>query len=622
MKTEYGWTGKLLRVDLTRREWSIEKTDELAERFIGGIGFGYKILWDEITPKVGAFDPENRLVFATGPLTGTLAPTSGRLEIVSKSPRSYPRETVTRSGIGGFWGPELKYAGYDALIVQGKSDGWINLSIHDDSIEFRDAEEYLGMDTYSTQLRLRKDLGQQVKILCIGPAGEKLSRLAIILSETTFSAGRSGFGAVMGSKKLKAIAVRGTNPLRIFEPSRLIKVAKEARSLLKNDPRREWTTRSRVWEFINRYRKKNMGCFGCPLQCFAHLEVPDVGQSATHCIDYYYYPAATQYYGETLERDQAVCEGYILANRIGLDAYEFSQMVGFLRDLHEKGLIEADPGLPLDKIGSREFIGKLIELIARREGIGDLFAEGCARAADRIRDGWEFCSRYFPAYGSAAHADARSDPGVALQWALDSRDPIIDQHNYLRLSTSLREDPHPYTLLDENAKNLARMAYGSEVAVDRSTFEHKPEAVIYEQNRSGVKNALILCDWVFPMVSSYATQDRVGDTSLESRLLEAVTGHALTEEGLDGVGERIWNLARAIMITEGRTREEDTLHESYFVELNGQKGISREDFEEAKTRFYRLRGWDEETGRPTGERLSEIGLRDVAIDLEKRGFFE
>jgi aldehyde:ferredoxin oxidoreductase len=620
MKIEYGWTGKLLRVDLTRREWSIEKTDDLAKRFIGGIGFGYKILWDEITPKVNAFDPENKLIFATGPLTGTLAPTSGRLEIISKSPRSYPRETVTRSGIGGFWGPELKYAGYDALIVQGKSDEWLNLCINDDSIEFNNAEAYLGLDTYSTQLQLRKELGQQVKTLCIGPAGENMSRLAIILSETSFAAGRSGFGAVMGSKKLKAIAVRGSNPLQIFEPSQLIKITKEARSLLKNDPRREWTTRARVWEFINRYRKKNMGCFSCPIQCFAHLEVPEVGQSATHCIDYYYYTPATQYYGETLERDQAVSEGYIKANRLGLDTYEFSHMVMFLKDLYEKGIIMKDPDLPLDKIGSREFIVKLIELIARREGIGELFAEGCARAADKIHDSWELCSKYFPAYGSAAHADARNDPGIALQWALDSRDPIIDQHNYLRLSTSLMEDPHPYTLSKENAKNLARMTYGSEVSVDLSTFEHKPEAVIYEQNRSGVKNSLILCDWIFPMVSSYATPDRVGDTSLESRLLEAVTGYALTEKELDKVGERIWNLARAIMILEGRTRNEDTLYKSYFYESNGQKGISKKDFEEAKTRYYTLRGWDIEKGWPSLEKLKEIDLGDIANDLDKMGF--
>jgi aldehyde:ferredoxin oxidoreductase len=163
------------------------------------------------------------------------------------------------------------------------------------------------------------------------------------------------------------------------------------------------------------------------------------------------------------------------------------------------------------------------------------------------------------------------------------------------------------------------MTYGSEKAVDLSTFEHKPEAVIYEQNRSGVKNSLILCDWIFPMVSSYATPDRVGDTSLESKLLEAVTGYDLTEEGLDKVGERIWNLARVIMILEGRTRMDDTLHKSYFIESYGKKGISKEDFEKAKTRYYRLRGWDIDLGWPTMEKLKEIDLGDVAYELDKMG---
>jgi aldehyde:ferredoxin oxidoreductase len=621
MKTEYGWTGKLLRVDLTKKEWSLEKTDDLAERFIGGIGFGYKILWDEITPEVSAFDPENRLVFATGPLTGTLVPTSGRLEIVSKSPRSYPVETVSRSGIGGFWGPELKYAGYDALIIQGRSDKWMNLLIQDDSIEFKDAEDYISMDTYSTQTRLRKELGEKTKILCIGPAGEKLSRLAIILSETSFSAGRSGFGAVMGSKKLKAIAVRGTNPVKVFDPSQIVKVAKEARYLLENDPRREWTTRAHVLEYINRYRKKNVGCFGCPVQCFAYIEVPGVMPSATHCVDYYYYSAATEYYGKTLERDQAICEGYVLANRFGLDTYEFSKMINLLKDLFANGLIDSDSDLPLEKIGSREFIIKLFDIIIRRKGVGDLFADGCVRAADEISGAWEYCSRYFPAFGSAEHADPRRDPGIALQWALDSRDPIIDQHNYLRLSTSLKEDPYPYTLSDKKAKNLAFRTYGSEIAIDLSTFKQKPEVVIYEQNKAGVKNALILCDWVFPMTSSYFTDDRVGDTSLESRFLEAVTGYALSEQELDKVGERIWNLARAIMVIEGRSRGNDTLHESYFVESYGRKGISKKDFEEAKTSYYNLRSWDEVRGWPTIDKLSELNLQDVAAVLEKMGFY-
>ncbi len=161
MKMEGGWTGKILRIDLTDRKWSVEPTERVAERFIGGIGIGLKILWDEMGPEVGAFDPENRIVFAPGPLAGTLAPASGRIEVVSKSPRSYPKETVTRSGMGGYWGPELKFAGYDALIIHGKADDWVNLWICNDQVEFRDAKGYLGKDTYSTQIELRKELDPQ-----------------------------------------------------------------------------------------------------------------------------------------------------------------------------------------------------------------------------------------------------------------------------------------------------------------------------------------------------------------------------------------------------------------------------------------------------------------------------
>jgi len=214
----HGWTGRILRVDLTERKSFVEPSERYVERFIGGIGIGLRVFWEEVGPEVGAFDPDNRLVFAPGPLTGTLAPASGRFEIVSKSPHNYPRETVTRSGVGGFWGPELKYAGYDALIVQGQADDWVSLWIYNDQVIFRSAKEYVGEDTYSTQTKLRKELDPRAKILCIGPAGENLSRLAVILSETSFVSGKSGFGGVMVSKKLKAIAVRGTQSLNIADP--------------------------------------------------------------------------------------------------------------------------------------------------------------------------------------------------------------------------------------------------------------------------------------------------------------------------------------------------------------------------------------------------------------------
>jgi aldehyde:ferredoxin oxidoreductase len=620
MKDGWGFTGKILRVDLTeRRSWT-ESMEEYAKRFIGGIGLGYKIFWDDVGAEVGAYDPENRLVFAPGPLTGTLAPGSGRFEIVSKSPRSYPKETVTRSGMGGFWGPELKYAGYDALVVQGKSDEWVNLWISNDGVEFLSAKDYLGEDTFSTQIRLRKELDTRCQILCIGPAGERLSRLAVILSEMTFASGRSGFGAVMGAKRLKAIAVRGTNPLGVFDPQRLIEVSKKVRALSNQNTSRERTTlilnlKERE-EFINKHRKKNTGCFGCPLLCFTHIDVPGVDACAAHCISYFYHPHATKFYGATLERDQAVAEAYSLANRYGLDTFEFWHMINFLRDLRDAGLLN-QLGLDLDNIGRRGFVQKLLESITYRKGFGDLLAEGCARTADHIKNGWEFCAKYFPAYGSAAHGPIRKSPALALLWALDSRGPLVDQHSYIRLSISFPNETPPLTLPRERAESIAQRFLGSKLAIDHSTFESKAEAVIQTQDHSAVIDILVLCDWLFPCFHSFATEDRLGDLSLESQLLSAVTGHPWSEKELNRAGERVWNLARAIMIREGRTREQDTIHGIFFREDKGEKAVFQTALEQAKTEYYRLRGWDERSGWPTREKLEDLALFDVANDLKK-----
>ena len=369
----YGWTGKILRVDLTERKWFVEPSGKYVERFIGGIGIGLALFWEEVGPHVGAFDPDNKLVFAPGPLTGTLAPASGRFEIISKSPTSYPTETVTRSGMGGFWGPELKYAGYDALIVQGKADHWVSLWINNDRVLFMDARDYIGEDTYSTQAKLRKELDPRARLLCIGPAGENLSRLAVIVSETSFVSGKSGFGAVMGSKKLKAIAVRGTQNIRIFDPERLARISKEVRRLSGKDPMREWTSRTFIDRefqrtFLNKYRKQNTSCFACHVPCFAYLKVPEAGESQTHCLNYYYFSPATKYYGHTLERDQAVADSIVLANRLGLDTTNIAGMVKFLNDLYQAGRISPEPELPVDKVGSREFIQKLLSSIADPDG--------------------------------------------------------------------------------------------------------------------------------------------------------------------------------------------------------------------------------------------------------------
>jgi aldehyde:ferredoxin oxidoreductase len=620
MNTEYGWAGNVLRVNLTQRHWTTEPTEKYAERFIGGVGIGLNIVWNELDQRVGAFDPDNKLIFAAGPLTGTLAPGSGRFELVAKSPRSYPKETVTRSGMGGYWGPELKYAGFDALVVEGRAESWVLLWIHDGIVEFVDARDYLGKDTYLTQQTLRRELHPEARTLCIGPAGEHLSRLAVILSDATFASGRSGFGAVMGSKQLKAIAVRGTKPIKIRDPQALIAASNKVRQLSSDNPMKELTTRalsSEALDHLNTYRKRNTGCFGCCMPCFAFLEIPGAGAAPAHCANYYYYGPATRFYGHTRERDQAVADGFVLANKLGLDTFEFARMLPFLEELQEIGNRTIRTELPYT-IGSRQFIQGLLNNVAYRQGIGDLLAEGTARAADKIEGAWDLCAKYFPAHGAAEHGNLREHPGLALQWALDSRGPVVDQHSYIRLAVTFLKDPGPYRLSSEDAMLISEKVFDSPKAIDSSTFDLKPEAIAYVQDRSCVINTLVLCDWLYPATRDFSPGGLVGDTSLESRLLGAVTALRLSEDELNHVGERIWNLARAIMVTEGRTRNQDTLHESYFHKKGEQKPVVKADLEEAKTRYYRLRGWDEKTGCPTRATLERLGLSDVAERLESR----
>jgi aldehyde:ferredoxin oxidoreductase len=611
--------GRLLRVNLTERKWAVEPLGPLSKNFIGGIGIGSKIFFEEVDPQAGGLDPENKIILATGPLTGTLAPGAGRFEIVSRSPRTYPKETFTRSGVGGFWGPELKFAGYDVLVVEGKADKLLNLCIYNDNVEFREATDYQGADTYSTQLRLRKEFDPSAKILCIGPAGENLSRMAIILSETGFTAGKSGFGAVMGSKNLKSIAVRGTNSLKIYDWERLYKVSNRARSLAANNPMREWTSIGIIpledqLNYLNRYRKKNISCFGCPTQCFAYLEIPEAGECQAHCINYFYAPAAFAFYGKTVEADRAIGDSIVLANRLGVDTYELYALLPFLKDAYDAGYL-TDESIPLNRYGSRGFIKTFLEDIAYRKGIGSLLSEGGPRFADNIRNGWEIAGKYYPAHGSPIHEDLKQYAGLALMWATDSRDPIVDHHSYRKISITFKNYPPSQRYTDEQLNRISEKLFGNATAIDQSTFRDKAQAIIYSQNRSAVINLLVVCDWIYPFFYSNATEDRMGDTSLESQLLSAATGYEISEKELDKIGERVWNLMRAIMVTEGRTRENDTLTNFHFKTKKGEEALSFCDFEEAKTEYYRRRGWDEGTGWPTIEKLRELGLSDVAQRL-------
>ena len=657
MKELFGWRGKVLRVNLTDRVISSEPIlEKYGEKLIGGLGIGYKVMWDEVSPDVSPFDPENKIIFATGPLTGTEAPTAARVLVVSKSPQVYPKPLSTQSSLGGPWGPELKFAGYDAIIVEGKADSPVYLFIHDDKVEIKDASSLWGMDSFATQEEIKKELGDyQIKVIGIGPAGENLVRFACIIHETGHAAGQGGFGAVMGSKNLKAIAVRGNGSVKIAHPKKFMETCREATSLLTmtggNPKSMTWvagvdpllTSIHEQWKRYNvgglmapqlaPYIRERTGC--CPLKCYDYMDVPDIGKGMMMCIQYFYTLVGSDGKVAFLAKD--------LADRYGINAYEMYLMIPWLKFLVKEGIItEKDSGIPFSQFPQPEFISTLMHNIAYREGFGKILAEGVPRAAEELgvidqlnsQELLEFCAlppekviafNSYGGHGFCGHYDPRNWIVDGLLWAMHTRDPHNDQHEYIALMfwSGLN--------LDEQ-KAIAVKAFGSEKAVHPlgapGYNEHEAKAAIMVQHRTCIKDSLTLCDWAWPMIISPfedRTPSYIGDTSLESRLYSAATGIEINEEGLYKVGERIYNLARSVMVKEMGTRDIRNAHDTFPDHIFENQSpatksppVDKKKFEALKTTYYNLRGWNKNTGIPTKNRLEQLGLKEVASGLEER----
>ena len=344
MTTYGGWVGKILRVDLTTRKISESSTFDYVPQFLGGRGLGAKICWDEVPPEVNAFDPENRLIFATGPLTGTLAPTSGRFEVLGKCPQSTPVESYTRSGVGGHFAPELKWAGYDAVIIQGKASQPVYLWISDQKAEILDAKNLWGLDTYKTQQMLWKVHGKKTRVMAIGRAGENQSRIAIILTDSGDVSGQGGFGGVMGSKNLKAIAVRGTGSVNVARPKELTKITHDIQTLfsrrsVKGNPYEpeEKGFKYNIWgggygrgsltllpgELLDLCNDPSSGytqhpdsCFACPVSCRSRLTGPDITLASLMCQILYVFGVNGPRTGKRIQ------QGHLAGGEIGRSAWD------------------------------------------------------------------------------------------------------------------------------------------------------------------------------------------------------------------------------------------------------------------------------------------------------------
>ena len=630
----YGYAGKLLRIDLSAPHIFSEPTASHAARFIGGRGLALSIYWNEVSPQIAALDPENRLIFATGPICGVPGFAGSRWQVCGKSPVF---NLFSYANMGGGWGAQLKFAGYDGLVVQGKAESLVYLVVDNDNVALRSAGHLKGKGAIAARRELKEELGDSFQIVAVGPAGENRLPSAILLADSD-SSGASGFGAVMGSKNLKAIAVRGNGKVTVADPDGAADLRKRVKAL-KFEPW-HWPT------ILDQERIRKQICFGCIDGCMRVTYNPREGSSGKYFCEssVFYEVRAQRHYGEATDvsfQATKLCDDYGIDTRI-----VETLMMWLSRCAKAQILTDEGTGMPLSRIGSHEFIETLLRKMAFREGFGDILAEGTKKAAQKVgKESDKLITDYMIRTGEDCPYGPRMYLTTSLLYATEPRMPIQQLHEVglPMLLWVTREVDQPKLFVENNymtskvIRGIARRFWGSEIAADFSTYEGKAASAVKIQNRQYAKECLILCDFSWPIIHSPISEDHVGDPTLESQVCSAVTGKNLDEEGLYGLAERVFNLQRAVLVREGRRgRKDDTIEEFNFKAplkaefanaeclVPGKNGepfsrkdmvVDRNAFERMKDEYYELRGWDIATGLQTRRKLGELGLSDVAEEL-------
>ncbi|MDO8491417.1 MAG: aldehyde ferredoxin oxidoreductase N-terminal domain-containing protein [Dehalococcoidia bacterium] len=639
--TPHGYAGNMLRVDLSSgRTWT-EPTSDYFE-FLGGRGIAAKVHWDESPPEAGALDPDNRLTFITGPLTGFAGFASSRWQVCAKSPVTEP-EQFCYSNLGGSWGVALKFSGYDGIVVQGWAGKPVYLLVTEDSAELRDAAHLWGKGAIDTREILKSELGSSLNVVACGQAGEHMAVASGLLADMD-STGSGGMGAVMGSKTLKAIAVaKGARRLIAAHPDRLRDMVRRYRWLIGDRAPLDGVMDQ--YQFIDAGKTQKQYCRGCPGPCIRIAWEADDGLKGKFFCQaaLMYQGRAKKFYGRETDvslHATKLCDNY------GLDTRAMHVTMGWLARCYRAGILtEAATGLPLSKEGSLEFAELLLHKIAFREGFGDLLAQGVMKAAQEVGKGAvELTGDLLHKAEQDELYGGRTYIVNGLLWAMDPRQPIGQIHETAMLAEHwvnwLRGREGAY-ISDKVIHDVSVRFFGSEAAADFSSYEGKALAAKMIQDREYAKECLILCDLAWPIKTSPNTEDHVGDPTMESQFLSAVTGQDIDEVGLYAIGEKVFNLHRAIWAREGHAgRLSDSLPEYNFstplksqfmnpeMLVPGPEGkpasrkgavLNRDQFEQMKGEYYKLRGWDVASGRQTRSKLEQLGLRHVADDLAKRG---
>lgn len=609
-----GWTGKLLRVDLTQGTSSVEDIPRpWLTDYVGGRGLGDRYLYEELDPNVDPLSPENKLIFATGPLTGTPVPCGARYMVITKGALT---GAITTSNSGGHWGPELKFAGYDLLILEGRAPTPSYLFIYDDHVEVRDAAAYWGRGVFDTEDGLRSELGiPSLRVASIGPAGENLVRFACIMNDKHRAAGRSGVGTVMGSKNLKAIAVRGTGGVPIANPQAFMQAVWEMRAAMQDNPGRksftELGTAATIdmtqafgglptrnfnegqfdeYENLNGNTIRdtrlvaNKACFACTIACGRVTRLD--GAADKYMVNMH--PRNWRTAGEGPEYEtawalgadtgvgdlDAVLKANWLCNDLGMDPISMGATLAAGMELYENGVVgDEQVEIPM-KFGSPEALVRLVEATAYREGFGDELAEGSKRMGEKFGRPEVFMGskgQEFPAY------DPRGFQGMGVAYATCNRGGC-----HLRAWT-----PGPET----------------SGAMDPHTPDGKGEWVANEQNRTTVHDNTGICLFV---------GGAGGPLEMLVPCTAAATGVDYTIEDFVKIGERTWNLEKLFNLKAGLTKHDDSLPKRLLKEAHkaGPSAGVTVQLDKMLPNYYSERGWDSD-GVPTPEKLAELGLSSM-----------
>jgi aldehyde:ferredoxin oxidoreductase len=602
------YAGKIAWIDLSNNAIRIEALDDqIARKYLGGKGLGAYLLYKYLPAKTDPLDPKNLLIFVTGPLTGTLFPAVARSAVVTKSPLT---GTFLDSYSGAYLGPHLKYAGYDAIVISGKADRPSYVWIDEDKITIKDAEDLWGLPCPRAEQLLKEELGKGISVAAIGPAGEKGVRFANIFSQSR-AYGRGGSGAVMGSKNVKAVAVSGDIKLAIDDTVRFKTIVRSCRQKIAAHPlvgkkgsfprvgtmhtvdltQETGTLPSKNWqentstqsdfvgsEDFEKFIVRPRACFGCPIGCSRETRVEvDGDEIITEGPEYETIYAFGANCG--IDDPQVIVAADQLCDEYGMDTISCGGVIGFAMECFEKGLLsETDTdGLTL-QFGNKHALVEMIHRIGKREGIGRLLSEGVKRAATKIK-GSEFFAIHVKGLELPGY-DPRGMKGQALTYALSDRGGCHLRSNTLR--TELM---------------------GLPVALDRYSYENKAEMVRELQLKPVIFNSVVAC---FFSTFALTIEDY-------AEAISAATGWPLTPEKLLLIAERIWNLTRLFNVREGFQKADDTLPERLFTHASSKgpsKGemVDRASFEKMRETYYRIAGWDPQSGIPTEAKLRELDL--------------